>query len=71
MTKKINKKDYCDSLGLLFNDPRKFEILNEDPTLRNLSTIQRYLNTLELRGDIIIYKCPFAENCQCYNGANL
>ena len=36
----------------MFNDPTKFEILNEDPTLGNLSTIQRYLNTLELRGEI-------------------
>ena len=36
----------------IFNDPTKFEILNEDPTLRNLSTIQRYLNTLEMRGEI-------------------
>ena len=36
----------------MFNDPTKFEILNEDPTLGNLSAIQRYLNTLELRGEI-------------------
>ena len=45
----VNKKDYYDSLDQLFNDPTKFEILNEDPALRNLSAIQRYLNTLELR----------------------
>ena len=48
----VNKKYYCDSLDQLFNDPTRFEIFNEDPTLRNLSTIQRYLNTLELRGEI-------------------
>ena len=45
----VNKNDYYDSLDQLFNDPTKFEILNEDPTLRNLSVIQRHLNTLELR----------------------
>ena len=48
----LQKKDYYDSLEQLFNDPTKFEILNEDPTLFNFSTIQRYLNTLELRGEI-------------------
>ena len=48
----LTKKDYYDSLDQLFNDPIKFEILNEDPRLRNLSTIKRYLNTLELRGEI-------------------
>ena len=47
-----NKKDYDDSLDQLFNDSAKFEILNKDPTLRNFSTIERYLNTLELRGEI-------------------
>ena len=48
----VNKKYYYDSLDQLFIDPTKFEILNEDPTLSNLSTIQRYLNTLELRSEI-------------------
>ena len=48
----LTKKDYYDSLDQLFNDPIKFEILNEDPRLRNLSTIKRYLNTLELRGEM-------------------
>ena len=48
----VNKKDYYDSLDQLLNDPTNFEILNEDPTLRNLSTIQGYLNTLELMGEI-------------------
>ena len=48
----VNKKGYYDSLDQLFIDPTKFEILNEDPTLRDLSAIQRYLNTLELRGEI-------------------
>ena len=49
----VNKKD---SLDQLFNDPTKFEILKEDPTLRNLSTIQKYLNALKLRGEIKKYE---------------
>ena len=39
-------------LGQLFNDATKFEILNKDPILCSLSTIQKYLNTIELRGEI-------------------
>ena len=50
LTKRII--DYYNSLEQLFNNPAKFEILNEDPTLRNLSTIQGYLNTLELSAEI-------------------
>ena len=42
----INKKDYFQSLDRLFNDKTKFEILEEDPALRNLNTIQNsILNT--------------------------
>ena len=48
----INKKDYIQSLDRLFNDKSKFEVLKEDPTLRNLSTLQKYLNTLCKRGEI-------------------
>ena len=48
----VNKNDYDDSLDQLLHDLTKFEILNEDPTLRNLSRIQRYMNALELRGEI-------------------
>ena len=47
-----NKKDYFQSLDRLLNDKTKFEILEEDPTLRNLNTIQNYLNTLYKRGEI-------------------
>ena len=42
----INKKDYFQSLDRLFSDKTKSEILEEDPTLRNLNAIQNYLNTL-------------------------
>lgn len=48
----IAKKYYYDLLDQLFNDPTKFKILNEDPTLHNLSTIQRYWNAIELKGEI-------------------
>ena len=36
----------------LFSDQRKFKVLNEDPTIRNLRTVQNYLNTLCNRGEI-------------------
>ena len=48
----FKKLKYYNFLDQLFNDPTKFVILNEDPTLQNLSPIQRYLNILELRGEI-------------------
>ena len=32
----------------LFQDQRKFKVLNEDPTIRNLRTVQNYLNTYTL-----------------------
>ena len=34
----------------LFLHQRKFKVLNEDPTIRNLRTVQKYLNTLYNRG---------------------
>ena len=48
----ISKKDYFQSLDRLSNDKTKFEILEEDPTSRNLNTIQNYLNTWYKRGEI-------------------
>ena len=35
----------------LFNDTSKFTLLQEDPTLRNLSFVQTYLNTLHKRNE--------------------
>ena len=35
----------------LFSDQRKFKVLNEDPTIRSLRTVQNYLNTLYNRGE--------------------
>ena len=38
----------------LFNDTSKFTLIHEDPTLRNLSTVQTYLNTLHKRNEITL-----------------
>ena len=43
----IYKTDYYNSIERLFNDTSKFTLLQEDPKLRNLSTVQTYLNTLQ------------------------
>ena len=44
-----DKTDYYNFMERLFNDTSKFTLVHEDPTLRNLSTIQTYLNTLRKR----------------------
>ena len=48
----VNKKDCYDVLVQLFSDATKFGIHNKNLTLHNLSTIQLYLNAIELRGEI-------------------
>ena len=48
----IDKTHYYNSTESLFNDTSKFTLLQEDPTLRNLSTVQTYLNTLHKRNEI-------------------
>ena len=50
----IDKTGYYNSMERLFNDTRKFTLLQEDPTLRNLSTVETYLNTLHKRNEINI-----------------
>ena len=35
----MKKSDYKQSMERLFSDQRKFEVLNEDPTIRNLRTV--------------------------------
>ena len=47
----IKNNDYKQSMERLFSDQRKFKVLNEDPTIRNLRTVQNYLNTLYNRGE--------------------
>ena len=50
----INQNDYYNSMERLFNDTIKFMLLQEDRTLRNLSTVQTYLNTLQKRNEITL-----------------
>ena len=38
----------------LFNDTRKFTLLQEGSTLHNLTTVQTYLNTLHKRNEITL-----------------
>ena len=47
-------KKLITSMERLFNDTRKFTLLQEDPALRNLSTVQTYLNTLNKRNEIAL-----------------
>ena len=42
----INKSDYYNSIDQLISDKSRFEVVNEDPTLRNLSKVQNSLNSL-------------------------
>ena len=42
----MNRDDYNNSLENLFNDASKFQLLYHNPTIRNLLTVQSYLNTL-------------------------
>ena len=39
----ISKNDYYNSIEQLFSDKSKFEVVIEDLTLRNLSTVQNNL----------------------------
>ena len=47
----IDKTDYYNSMERSFNDTSQFTLLQEDPTLRNLPTVQTYLNTLHKRNN--------------------
>ena len=47
-----DKTDYYNSMERLFNDTSKVTLVHEDPTLRNLSTIQTYLTMLGKRNEI-------------------
>ena len=42
----IKKSNYKQSMDPLFSNQRKFKILNEDPIIKHLRTVQNYLNTL-------------------------
>ena len=48
----VNKDDYIRNIECLFSDKTKFQVLDKDPTLQSLNTVQNYLNTLFNRGEI-------------------
>ena len=59
----IDKTGYYNSMERLFTDTRKFTLLQEDPTLRNLSTVETYLNTLHKRNKYRRQKLNAAKIC--------
>ena len=48
----LSKDTYTNTAERIFKDKRKFKMLNHDPTLTNLKTIQSYLKTLLKREEI-------------------
>ena len=48
----VNKDDYIRNIECLFSEKTKFQVLDKDPTLQSLNTVQNYLNTLFNRGKI-------------------
>ena len=50
----VNRNDYNNSLENLLNGTSKFQPLDVDRTIRNLSTVQSYLNTLYNRQEITL-----------------
>ena len=47
-----DKIDYFNSMERIFNDKTKFKVVNDDPTFRNLASVQNYLNTFVSRGEL-------------------
>ena len=50
----VNRDDYNDLLENLFNATSQFQLLDLDTTMRNLSTVQNYLNMLYNRHKITL-----------------
>ena len=48
----VNKDDYIQNKECLFSDKTKFQVLDKDPTLQSVNTVQNHLNTLFNRGEI-------------------
>ena len=42
----INKSEYNLAMKKLFSDRSKFKVIQKDPTLTRLKTVQNYLNTM-------------------------
>ena len=48
----IDKIDHYNSMERIFIDKTKFKVVNNDPTFRNLASVQNYLNTVVSRGKL-------------------
>ena len=48
----VSKYDYIGNIEFLFSDKTKCQVLDKDPTLQSLNTVQNYLNKLFNRGEI-------------------
>ena len=48
----LDIKDYSNSVEHLFKDPKKFQILDTDPTATRMRSLQSYLRTLLKRNEI-------------------
>ena len=48
----INIKDYTNSVEHLFKDPKKFQILDSNPSITRKKSFQNYLRTLTQRNEI-------------------
>ena len=48
----LTKEEYVNSIQHIFSDKRKFKIVKDDPTINNLTTVQKYIDTLAKRGEI-------------------
>ena len=48
----LDIKDYSNSVEHLFKDPIKFQILDTDPTVTRMKSLQSYLRTLLKRNEI-------------------
>ena len=47
----INKTDYYQSLKRLFGDRKKFQVLDHDPSIRNLTTSRNYIQAIYKHGE--------------------
>ena len=48
----INRTDYVKSMESLFGDKKKFKVVDRDPTITRVNTIQTYLNNIFKRNEI-------------------
>ena len=48
----VKKDDYIGNIEFLFSDKPKLQVLDKDPTIQSLYTVNNYLNTLFNRGEI-------------------